>query len=169
MRGGPFKRQSNARHRFMKVEGQFKFDGVAPLAVWGFLTDVNRIAECLPGCEELVKTGEETYDIKMKFGVGSISGTFSGSIRLHDLQPTSEYQMSVNGTGAPGFVKGEGKIQLTPDDTSTLLQYSGGVSAGGPLASLGQRMIGGAARMVIDQFFKCVAGKLGDQPQITEI
>jgi carbon monoxide dehydrogenase subunit G len=144
----------------MKVEGQFTFDGIAPLAVWSFLTDPNRIAQCLPGCEKLAQTSEDTYDLEMRFGVGAISGVFRGSIRLHDLKPTSEYQMTVDGTGTPGFVKGEGTIQLAPDDTGTLLRYSGDVAAGGPIASLGQRMIGGAARMVIDQFFKCVAGKV---------
>jgi len=145
----------------MKIEGQFSFGGISPLAVWGFLTDANRIAQCLPGCERLEQTGEGTYDLHMRFGVGAISGVFSGSIRLHDLQPTSEYQMTVTGSGVPGFIKGEGAVQLTPDDTGTLVKYSGDVSAGGPIASLGQRMIGGAARMVIDQFFKCVAGKMG--------
>ena len=144
----------------MKIEGQCAFEGIAPLAVWNFLTDANRISECLPGCEKLTQTGEGSYDLQMKFGVGSISGVFSGSIRLHDLQPTSEYQMTVNGSGSPGFVKGEGTVQLAADDTGTLLRYSGDVSAGGAIASLGQRMIGGAARMVIDQFFKCVSGKL---------
>ena len=144
----------------MKIEGQFTFDAIAPLAVWSFLTDPNRIAQCLPGCEKLEQTGEGTYDLHMRFGVGAISGVFSGSIRLHDLQPTSEYQMTVTGSGVPGFIKGEGAVQLTPDDTGTLVKYSGDVSAGGPIASLGQRMIGGAARMIIDQFFRCVAGKL---------
>jgi len=144
----------------MKIEGQFVFEGISPLAVWGFLTDANRIAQCLPGCEKLEQTGEGTYDLQMRFGIGAISGSFGGSIRLHDLQPTSEYQMTVNGSGAPGFVNGEGTIQLTPDDTGTRLRYSGDVSAGGAIASLGQRMIGGAARMAIDQFFRCVAGKL---------
>jgi uncharacterized protein len=144
----------------MKVDGRFAFDGIAPLAVWGFLTDATRIAQCLPGCEKLEQTGEGAYDLQMRFGVGAISGVFTGSIRLHDLKPTSEYRMSVNGSGSPGFVKGEGVVQLTPDDTGTVLQYSGDVSAGGPIASLGQRMISGAARMVIDQFFKCVAGNL---------
>jgi len=33
----------------------------------------------------------------------------------------------------------------------------GDVNAGGAIASVGQRMIGGAARMVIDRFFKCIA------------
>ena len=144
----------------MKIEGQFAFDGISPLSVWGFLTDANRIAQCLPGCEKLTQTSTETYDMDLRFGVGAISGVFRGSIRLYDLQPTSEYQMSVDGSGKAGFVKGEGTVQLTRDDTGTQLRYSGDVSAGGPIASLGQRMIGGAARMVIDQFFKCVAGKL---------
>jgi len=143
----------------VKIEGQFAFEGITPLAVWSFLTDANRIAQCLPGCEKLERTGEGAYDLQMRFGVGAISGVFSGSIHLHHLQPTSEYQMTVNGSGAPGFVKGEGTIQLGPQETGTLLHYFGDVSAGGPIASLGQRMIGGAARMVIDQFFKCVAAK----------
>ena len=69
----------------MKIEGQFSFGGISPLAVWGFLTDANRIAQCLPGCEKLEQTGEGTYDLQMRFGVGAISGIFSGSIRLHDL------------------------------------------------------------------------------------
>jgi carbon monoxide dehydrogenase subunit G len=144
----------------MKMEGQFAFDGIAPMAVWGFLTDANRIAECLPGCQRLVPSGEGAYDLEMRFGIGAISGVFRGSIRLHGLVPASEYQMTVDGSGTPGFVKGDGTIQLTNRSTGTLLRYSGDVTAGGPIASVGQRMIGGAARMIIDQFFKCVAEKL---------
>jgi carbon monoxide dehydrogenase subunit G len=144
----------------MKIEGQFPFEGIPPLEVWNFLTDAHRISECLPGCEKLEQTGDGSYDLQMRFGVGSISGVFKGAIRLHDLQPTSEYRMTVNGSGSPGFVNGEGIVQLTPNETGTMLQYTGDVSAGGAIASVGQRMIGGAARMVINQFFKCAAGKL---------
>jgi hypothetical protein len=68
--------------------------------------------------------------------------------------------MSVTGGGTPGFVNGEGTVELVANDAGTLLRYSGDVNAGGPIASLGQRMIGGAARMAIDQFFKCAAAKL---------
>jgi hypothetical protein len=144
----------------MRIEGQFLFEGLSSQTVWDFLTDPDRIAQCLPGCETLVKTGDETYEMTMKIGVGAIRGTFAGNIRLHDLNPTSEYKMTVSGRGAPGFVKGEGAVALSLLDTGTQLQYSGDVNAGGPIASVGQRMIGGAARMVIDQFFKCAAEKL---------
>ena len=53
-------------------------------------------------------------------------------------------------------------VSLTVTDTGsgTLLNYSGDVSAGGPIASVGQRLIGSTARLIIDQFFKCAAGKL---------
>ena len=144
----------------MQIAGQFQFDGVAPGALWDFLTNAQRISECLPGCEQLTQTGEGTYDMRMSIGIGAIRGAFSGQIRLHDLNPTTEYQMTVTGSGAPGFVNGEGRIRLTPADGATLLEYSGDISAGGAIASVGQRMIGGAARMVIDRFFKCVAEKL---------
>ena len=144
----------------MKIEGQFRFEGIPSEALWNFLTDANRIAECLPGCEHLTRTGEDSYEMKMSIGIGAIRGVFSGQIRLHDLKPTTDYEMTVSGSGSPGFVKGEGKIHLDSSPGATVLSYSGDVSAGGMIASVGQRMIGGAARMVIDQFFKCVTEKL---------
>lgn len=144
----------------MKIDGQFVFENISQVPVWDFLTNPDRIAECLPGCEKLLQTGEGTYEMQMRMGVGAINGVFSGSIRLHDLQPTSEYRLSVSGKGGPGFVNGEGLIRLSNSGPNTLLEYSGDVSAGGAIASLGQRMISGAARMVIEQFFKCVSEKL---------
>ena len=144
----------------MHIEGQFVFEGVATTLVWNFLTDPDRIAECLPGCEKLTKTSSETYDMTLKVSIGPISGTFSGTIRLHDLRPISEYRMSVSGSGSPGFVNGDGRILLADSDAGTTLSYDGDVNAGGAIAAVGQRMISGAARMVIDQFFKCAVKKL---------
>src|SRR5689334_7445579 len=98
----------------MKIDGQFAFDSISPLNVWEFLTDANRIAECLPGCEKLVQTGDDTYDMEMRFGIGAISGVFRGSIRLHGLRPTSEYQMTVDGSGTPGFIRGTEPFDWQP-------------------------------------------------------
>ena len=63
----------------MKIDGEFTFDGITTLAVWGFLTDANQIAQCLPGCEKLEQTGEGSYDLQMRFGIGAISGVFSSA------------------------------------------------------------------------------------------
>jgi carbon monoxide dehydrogenase subunit G len=145
----------------MQIVGQFRFERIASDALWNFLTDAHRIAECLPGCEQLTQTGEGSYDMQMSIGIGAVRGSFSGKIRLHDLNPTTEYKMTVNGNGKPGFVQGEGTVRLVPSEGATVLEYAGDVSAGGAIAAVGQRMISGAARMTIDRFFKCVAEKLG--------
>jgi len=144
----------------MRIEGQFLFKDISRTALWDFLTNPDRIAQCLPGCEKLVKTGDDTYDLTLKIGIGPVHGTFTGSIRLHDLNPVSEYQMSVSGKGVPGFVNGQGKVALSEEGAGVQLQYLGDVTAGGAIAAVGQRVMGGAARMVIDQFFKCAANKL---------
>jgi carbon monoxide dehydrogenase subunit G len=144
----------------MRIEGQFLFEGVSCTALWDFLTNPDRIAQCLPGCQKLVKTGGDTYEMALSIGIGPVRGTFAGSIRLHDLNPISEYRMSVSGKGAPGFVNGEGRIALADTENGAQVHYSGDVSPGGAIAGVGQRVMGGAARMVIDQFFKCAAQRL---------
>jgi carbon monoxide dehydrogenase subunit G len=139
----------------LKIEGQFVFSNTTQDAVWSFLTSPDRIASCLPGCEKLVPLDNGSYEMTLSIGIGAIRGKFTGNIKLHDVHPMSEYRMSVSGSGSPGFVNGEGTLRLEPVQDGTHLSYSGNVSAGGAIASVGQRMIGGAARMVIDQFFKC--------------
>jgi len=142
------------------IDGEFVFEGTPSDVVWNFLTDPDRIASCLPGCEKLVSSGEGSFEMTLSIGIGAIRGTFMGTIRLHDMHPTREYGMTVSGKGVPGFINGEGTVRLDSSNGRTALTYSGNVSAGGPIASVGQRMISGAARMVIGQFFRCVAQKL---------
>jgi carbon monoxide dehydrogenase subunit G len=144
----------------MKIEGQFSFENLSPTSIWNFVTDPGRIALCLSGCESLSTVSDGHFEMIMCFGVGAIRGRFKGTIRLRDVHPITDYTMTVSGSGAVGFVNGEGVIRLSATETGTQIEYSGDVSAGGPIASVGQRMISGAARMIIDQFFKCVAAKL---------
>src|SRR5438552_2948996 len=96
----------------MKIDGQFQFENIASDKVWKFLTDPDRIATCLPGCEKLTPTGDGAYDMTLTFGVGAIRGKFTGSIRLHNVHPNTDYAMIVVGTSAVGFVNGEGTIRL---------------------------------------------------------
>src|SRR5215467_776347 len=134
----------------MKIEGRFLFENLSPNEVWNFLTNPEHIASCLPGCESLVPTADDHYQMIMSFGVGAIRGKFSGNIRLHGVHAVTDYGMTVSGTGAVGFVNGDGTIRLTSMDSGTEIVYSGDVSAGGAIASVGQRMISGAARMIIE-------------------
>jgi carbon monoxide dehydrogenase subunit G len=132
--------------------------------VFDALTNPQILQRCIPGCESLELTADNTYVATMKAGVGSIKGKFRGNVRLEDMQPPFRYRMIVDGKGAPGFVKGTGDFQLEAHNGGTLIAYEGEMQVGGVIAGVGQRMIEAAAKMLAAQFFKALAQEINQSP-----
>ncbi|HEX8068989.1 MAG TPA: carbon monoxide dehydrogenase subunit G [Pyrinomonadaceae bacterium] len=136
----------------MKVEGSHEVR--APRErVYAALLDPAVLARCIPGCERLEETGAHAYAATLRTGVGAIKGLFNGSVRLEDMRPPEHYRMVVEGKGQPGFLKGAGDLDLAEEAGVTVIRYTGDVQVGGTIASVGQRMIQGAAKMLAAQFF----------------
>lgn len=143
----------------MKVDGNVTMNG-AQAAVYEKLSNPEVLRQCLPGCEKFDEVAPGRYDAVMKAGVAGIRGTFTGTVTLSNANPPDSYTLTVDGTFSGGFVKGVGNMTLTPDgDSKTKVTYTGDGQVGGPLASIGQRLMMPAARMLINQFFKCMDGK----------
>ena len=51
-------------------------------------------------------------------------------------------------------MQGDVIIDLEESNGQTILKYSADAKVGGLIASIGQRMLGGVAKMMCDQFFK---------------
>ncbi len=136
----------------MKIEGTQKI-AVARERVFAALTDPTILQRCIPGCEQMEKTGENQYSAKLTAGVGPIKGVFSATISLADITAPSHYKLVMEGKGQPGFVKGTGELNLADDGEGTSIHYTGEVNVGGLLASVGQRMIQGAGNMMAGRFF----------------
>ena len=49
---------------------------------------------------------------------------------------------------------------LRPEAATTVVELSGTVEAGGAIARLGQRLIGGVAKMMQDRFFASLQSKV---------
>ena len=155
----------------MKIEGAHLFKSPRE-KVWNCLIDPQLLARCIPGCEKMELTGEDSYKAVLKIGIGALKGTFNGHIRLQDKQPLSQYKLVVEGEGGPGFLKGEGLIRLEASGTETNVFYSGEVQIGGLIASVGQRMLQGFAKQTISRFFSSLArgieGSSDSAPPTTE-
>jgi carbon monoxide dehydrogenase subunit G len=136
----------------MKIEGANDIPATRE-RVWGAFLDPDTLARALPGCEGLEAVGPGEYKAKMKIGVGAIKGTFEGKVRLFDLEPPTRYRMALEGSGGPGFVRGEAGMELSDADGGTRVSYSADVQVGGLIASVGQRMLGGVSKMMLEQFF----------------
>ena len=147
----------------MKIEGSA--DIPAPREkVWEAFLDPNILAQALPGCEKLEAIGPNEYKATMKVGVAAIKGTFVGKVKLSDLEPPNRYRMAVEGSGGPGFVRGEAGMQMSDVDGGTKVSYDADVQVGGLIASVGQRMLGGVTKMMLDQFFTKMTELLTSKP-----
>ena len=123
--------------------------------VWEHLTDAELLSQCIPGCEELKATEDDTYEATIKVGVAGIKGTYKGTVTLENMRPPSAYRLIVEGKSTIGFLKGACDFRLeeaNPDETN--VELAGELTVGGKLARVGQRIIGSAAKMTIGQFFK---------------
>ena len=151
----------------MKIEGTHELRAKRE-RVYQVLTDPDVLRRCIPGCERLEKTGENTYAVTLRAGVGSIKGLFTGNVRLEDLRPPSHYRLVVDGKGQPGFLKGTGDLDLEEQGDVTIIKFQGDVQVGGTIAGVGQRMIQGAAKMMASQFFTAIEAEAqtetGDPP-----
>lgn len=135
-----------------------KISGVAqvpfsPARAYELMQDPVVLAKAIPGCQELEKSGDDEYKLKMKMVLASLSGAFEGKVKLTEPVPPESFKMLVEGSGKIGFMKGEGVLRLSPTDIGTEVAYDGDAQIGGTMAAVGQRLIDVTARMLIKRFF----------------
>ena len=148
----------------MKLDGTYTFNAPRQ-AVWTTLQDPDALRACIPGVEKFDKTGPDEYEATMRMGVGAIKGSYTGKIRMFDLQEPSHYKLAIDARGTPGFVSGEATFDLAEDGPGkTTLTWVADGQVGGPVAAVGQRMLGGVAKMTVGQFWKAMESRVGNAP-----
>jgi carbon monoxide dehydrogenase subunit G len=136
----------------MKIEGSH--DVPAPRQkVWDAFLNPEQLRQAIPGCEKLEALGNDEFKATMKIGVAAVKGTFEGKVKLSEKNAPTSYRMAVEGSGGPGFVRGETLITLSDIEGGTRVSYTADVQVGGLIAGVGQRMLGGVSKMMADQFF----------------
>ena len=143
----------------MKLAGTVNLPA-PPAEVWSMLTDPARLARLLPGCERLDPDGPDRYKAAVKFGIAAISGKYAGTLQLAEKKPPHSLILKIDGRGLPGFVQGQGHIELAPKGSDTELTYTGEAQVGGVIASVGQRMLEATARKIVQQFFDSAKAEL---------
>ncbi|GGG25954.1 SRPBCC family protein [Paenibacillus abyssi] len=138
------------------MNGSGEIELYAPVdQVWSKLMDPEVLADCILGCNKLELIGENKYRADLSVGIAAVKGKYDATIELADVQAPHSYKLIMHGEGVPGFLDAEGLLQLTPlDEGRTLLSYNYNADVGGKVAAIGQRMLGGVAKLIIGDFFK---------------
>jgi carbon monoxide dehydrogenase subunit G len=142
----------------MEISGSYTFNA-PPDRVWDLLMDPAVLSSCIPGCDRFEPDGEDRYKVTLTVGLAGITGAYSGIVALTDKIEHTSYRLTADGQGRPGFVKGSSTIALRPDGPATAIDVTATVQTGGPIARVGQRLLGGVAKMMLDRFFACLQAK----------
>lgn len=141
----------------MKIEGAYTVSAPRE-TVWQHLLDPEVLGRALPGCEKLEPSPDGSFRAELKVGLAAVKGSYHGRVEILDAVPPEHFRMKVEGQGTGGFLKGEATLTLVDDAAGkTVIQYSGEAQVGGIIASVGQRLVLGAARQIVNQFFEAFA------------
>lgn len=146
----------------MQLRGEHRFR--APRAVvWEMLLDPAALQAAIPGCEDLVEIGPDSYNLTVTVGLSAIRGTFSGNVTVSDTVFEQSYRLTASGKGRPGSVRGEVQMTLEDDGGGTLLTWVAQLKAQGALTRFGSRLIGPTAKMMAGRFFEALEERMEER------
>ncbi|MBI4663593.1 MAG: carbon monoxide dehydrogenase subunit G [Verrucomicrobia bacterium] len=137
----------------MNIQGTYLLP-LPPDRVFAQLVDPAVLQQAIPGCENMEKKAEDEYDARLKIGIASLKGSFTGKVRLEDKQPPHKFTLHMEGKGAPGFVNGSSVIELKEEGKGTKLTHTSSVQVGGLIAAVGSRVVEAAAKKLAGEFFQ---------------
>jgi uncharacterized protein len=132
---------------------------------WDALLDPSVLVATIPGCERLVATGDNSYDMTVTAGVAAIKGTYAGTCVLSDLQEPASLVMKLDGAGAPGTIGATVNVAFSSlEDGTTRVAWDADAVVGGMIGGVGQRMLTSVSKRMAGEFFgnvdKALSGTL---------
>lgn len=121
--------------------------------VWDYLNDPDVLRICTPGCESFRPMETDTYEAAIRVGIGPVSGVYQGKMAIVDKNPPESYSIVASGQSALGSPDLRCDIRLGENQNDTVVVYQADVTVSGMLAGLGQRVLGGVAKILVSQFF----------------
>jgi 2-furoyl-CoA dehydrogenase large subunit len=130
--------------------------------VWNMLLDPDVLMSIIPGAHGVEKVSATKFTADVTLGVGPVKSRYAAEIELSDLDEPNAVTLTGGTQGALGFGQGSGRITLTETEKGgTRIGYTYQAAIGGKVASIGGRLLDGAARVVIGQFFEALARRAG--------
>lgn len=128
--------------------------------VWDTLLDPETLERIVPGCHGVKKVTDTHFRADVTLGVGPVKGRYIVDVKLTDLVEPQSATLSGGARGALGSGEGSGRVVLeeTPEG-GTRMRYDYEAQVGGKVAAVGGRMLDGAAKVVIGQFFRALAAQ----------
>jgi carbon monoxide dehydrogenase subunit G len=136
--------------------------------VWKFLWEVERLARCLPGCQEVEEIEpQKKYTVVVEERIGPFKAKFKMDVEVLDFDLESRVRIQAVGKdpklGASTRAELDVQIQgLGP--AKTALNVTADIQVVGKIASLGQVAIKRKAQDIVTRFANAIATELASEP-----
>ncbi|WP_019120557.1 CoxG family protein [Brevibacillus massiliensis] len=131
--------------------------------VWRVLNDPSTLQKATPGCKTLTEVGPDCYQAKISVGVAAVRGEYESTIQILEKCEPDRYRLVMTANSPVGFVSGDAVVELISENAKTHIQYSGTAQVGGKIAGVGQRILAGIAKLIVNDFFKKIAKETNAQ------
>ncbi|WP_456275174.1 CoxG family protein [Bacillus sp. AK128] len=122
---------------------------------WEGLFDPDILEKCMMGCKKLTLVDKNTYLAELKIGVPPVSGKYESNIVTEEVEKLKTYRLIIKAEGDAGGVEATSLINLSKEDgNKTLLSYSFNAEVNGKASKVGDRILKGVGKILIQDFFK---------------
>lgn len=97
------------------------------------------------------------FTAEVTLGIGPVKGRYQADVKLSDLDEPNAATLSGSVSGALGTGGGAGRVTLAEAEGGTRVSYTYEAAVGGKVAAIGGRLLDGAAKAIIGQFFAALA------------
>ena len=140
---------------------------VRPEQVWSFLWDIEAMANCIPGCEEVVTLEEKkSYKANMRRKIGPFLVRMEVDLAVMESEPNR--RIVVESTGRDKKLRSELNQRVTiqlseAGDSGSRVRIETQFQLSGVLASLGWTLLSGHIHAELDQFVDTVKSRIEER------
>ena len=118
--------------------------------VWALTSDIETVAECIPGVRDVEMTGPDEFTCKLVQRVGSVKAAFELRTRLQVDKAARTVVATIEGQdrGLVSTVKAVQTFTISAEGSKTQVRISADVQITGRIATFGHRIIGAKAEQV---------------------
>jgi len=149
----------------MELTNDFRV-AVPPSTAWKVLTDVERIAPCMPGAQLQEVEGDEYRGI-VKVKVGPITAQYKGKAGFQELDEAGHRAvLRADGRDTRGQGNASATITatLTPDGEGTHVTLQTDLTITGKVAQFGRGVMADVSTKLLGQFVECLESTVLDAP-----
>ena len=149
----------------MKVALSKIFTIRAPIiAVWDFMTNVEKVCTCIPGAQYKENIGENQHSVMLLVKVGPIKSSYRSTVSIRSLD-NENYTIEIEGQGTDTKGKGGATMELVGvlsenENGTTQINGDSTITIQGMLAQFGSRMVEDVSNQLFIQFTNSLAAKL---------